>query len=409
MAGKRRRHQGGLATDPEHGLTAPLDTSRGGASLPSVRPAACGPPRAVDGHGWRLGRLERRGYGHTVRVVETEIPRGGGVAAAALRLRGVCCCCCGGGGGGRLLLPAGSLVSVVVTTTTRSARMPCQDKLTIQRRSSVRSVDVCADADEQGGGRRGDWVQEIRNNTVLVYGTVCFHHQSTSFFKQPSQAMAPNRRTLQVLQPSASNKNMGKISQVGKVIPKRKQWAVEQEKGSKRVKAEVKSTQTEESPDGISNEAYELMVKETPPSTYWKEVADERRKALYDVLQENEKLHKDIEAKDEQICQLKTENEELQELAQHVQYMADMIERLTGTGPENLEELREIALDVDEEESETVDGDEEESETVDGVEEESEAVAGDEEESETVDGDEEEEDHEEASSCSESEAEFLRT
>lgn len=37
-------------------------------------------------------------------------------------------------------------------------------------------------------------------------------------------------------------------------------------------------------------------------------------------------LHKDIEAKDEQISQLKAENEELQELAQHVQYMADMIE-----------------------------------------------------------------------------------
>lgn len=37
-------------------------------------------------------------------------------------------------------------------------------------------------------------------------------------------------------------------------------------------------------------------------------------------------LHKDIEAKDEQITKLKSENEELQELAQHVQYMADMIE-----------------------------------------------------------------------------------
>ena len=37
-------------------------------------------------------------------------------------------------------------------------------------------------------------------------------------------------------------------------------------------------------------------------------------------------LHKGIEARDEQIYQLKTENEELQELAQHVQYMADMIE-----------------------------------------------------------------------------------
>lgn len=120
-------------------------------------------------------------------------------------------------------------------------------------------------------------------------------------------------------------------------------------------------------------------------------------------------MHKDIEARDEQIVKLKSENEELQELAQHVQYMADMIEvwllliffpclilvvvsllcikawpythsclfycrlgnltkvvqlpflesvllpkfvpsfqRLTGKSPDNLEELRELALDVEE-------------------------------------------------------------
>lgn len=43
-------------------------------------------------------------------------------------------------------------------------------------------------------------------------------------------------------------------------------------------------------------------------------------------------LHKDIEAKNEQIAALKSENEELHELAQHVQYMANMIEvtRLKG-------------------------------------------------------------------------------
>uniref|UniRef100_A0A667WNG6 Geminin DNA replication inhibitor n=2 Tax=Myripristis murdjan TaxID=586833 RepID=A0A667WNG6_9TELE len=172
-----------------------------------------------------------------------------------------------------------------------------------------------------------------------------------SFFTPSNKMSASSRKTLQVLQPSDINKDLGRSAQAGKVIPKRKQWDIEQVKGSKRVKAEVKSTQTEPEcfPDGISNEAYELMVKETPPSTYWKEVADERRKALYSVLQENEKLHKDIEAKDEQISQLKSENEELQELAQHVQYMADMIERLTGKSPDNLEDLREIALDVEEE------------------------------------------------------------
>lgn len=171
-----------------------------------------------------------------------------------------------------------------------------------------------------------------------------------SFFTS-QKAMGPPRQTLQVLQPSAV-KDLGRSAQVGKVVPKRKQWSAEQ-RGPKRVKVEVKSTQTEETQcltDGMSNEAYELMVVETPPSTYWKEIAEERRKALYNVLQENEKLHKDIEAKDEQITQLKCENEELQELAQHVQYMADMIERLTGKSPDNLEQLREIALDVDDDE-----------------------------------------------------------
>ncbi|XP_040908960.1 geminin [Toxotes jaculatrix] len=172
-----------------------------------------------------------------------------------------------------------------------------------------------------------------------------------SFFTPSQKAMGPPRQTLQILQPSAVGKDLGRSAQAGKVIPKRKQWSAEQTRGPKRVKVEVKSTQTEETQcltDGMSNEAYELMVKETPPSTYWKEVAEERRKALYNVLQENEKLHRDIEVKDEQITKLKSENEELQELAQHVQYMADMIERLTGKCPDSLEELKDIALDVDE-------------------------------------------------------------
>lgn len=40
----------------------------------------------------------------------------------------------------------------------------------------------------------------------------------------------------------------------------------------------------------------------------------------------SQQLHKEIEAKDEQIAKLQSENDELQELAQHVQHMADMIE-----------------------------------------------------------------------------------
>ncbi|XP_061912568.1 geminin isoform X2 [Entelurus aequoreus] len=166
------------------------------------------------------------------------------------------------------------------------------------------------------------------------------------FFSQSPKTMCSSRPMLQVLQPSAVNRQLGKSSQAGKSIPKRKQWNAEQSRGLKRVKVEVKSTQTDVSTlkDDLASDAYELMVKETPPLAYWKEVAEERRKALFDVLQENEKLHKDIEAKDEQIAQLKGENDELQELAEHVQYMADMIERLTGKSPNNLEEMRGLAL-----------------------------------------------------------------
>ncbi|XP_061597816.1 geminin [Cololabis saira] len=179
-----------------------------------------------------------------------------------------------------------------------------------------------------------------------------------NFFKQSEKTMGVPRQSLQALHSSAGNTDF-RLAQSGKTNPKRKQWILDQEKGPKRVKVEVKSTQTEEAadslPDGMSSEAYELMVKETPPAAYWKEVAEERRKALYDVLQENEKLHKDIEARDDQITKLHSENEELQELAQHVQYMADMIERLTGKCPDNLEEMKDIALDVEDEDAETED------------------------------------------------------
>ncbi|KAK1805003.1 hypothetical protein P4O66_019359 [Electrophorus voltai] len=133
---------------------------------------------------------------------------------------------------------------------------------------------------------------------------------------------ASGRRTLQVLQPSAVNKRFERIKEVqdtGKTVPKRKLCGADQVKGSKRVKAEVaiKSTdpKNENHPEGVAQEAYELMVKgitadlsETPTSAYWKELAEERRKALFSVLQENEK-------------------------------------RLTGKSPDNLEELREIAFD----------------------------------------------------------------
>lgn len=51
---------------------------------------------------------------------------------------------------------------------------------------------------------------------------------------------------------------------MGKAVPKRKLWNAEQVKGSKRVKAEVAirpDSENDSIPDGISQEAYELMIK----------------------------------------------------------------------------------------------------------------------------------------------------
>ncbi|KAM9824432.1 geminin [Neosynchiropus ocellatus] len=167
---------------------------------------------------------------------------------------------------------------------------------------------------------------------------------------QKSCGTSGPRPTFKVLQASAVNKNLGKTpQQAGKAVPKRKQWHSEP-RGQKRVRVEVKSTQTEDidsSADGISPDAFDLMVRETPPEVYWKEVADSRRRALFEMLRENETLFKDLQEKEEQIKQLKSENTELQELAQHVKYMADMIERLTGKGPDSLEQLKEITLEED--------------------------------------------------------------
>ncbi|KAM4027740.1 geminin [Anomaloglossus baeobatrachus] len=150
------------------------------------------------------------------------------------------------------------------------------------------------------------------------------------------------RRTLKVIQPSATGQLVGRITET-KNSTKRKLW--NDQIISKKAKVEVALDPEQGENKDCSNEAYELMVKENPTYRYWKELAEERRKALYEVLQENEKLHKDIELKDEEIAQLKKENDELMELAGHVQYMANLVERLTGSAPHSLEDLKNLDLE----------------------------------------------------------------
>ncbi|XP_019326905.1 PREDICTED: geminin isoform X2 [Aptenodytes forsteri] len=160
---------------------------------------------------------------------------------------------------------------------------------------------------------------------------------------------AAPRRTLKMIQPSATGCMIGRRNEKSSV--KRKLW--NNKFTSKACKAEV-SVDKEQENENMNDviQAVDLMIKGSPSSQYWKEVAEERRKALYEVLQENEKLHKEIEQKDGEIARLKEENEELMSLAEHVHYMASMIERLTGQAPDNLETLESLALEEPKQENE---------------------------------------------------------
>ncbi|XP_007487923.1 geminin isoform X1 [Monodelphis domestica] len=171
------------------------------------------------------------------------------------------------------------------------------------------------------------------------------------------------RRTLKMIQPSAAGSLVGRVNEANsmKASSKRKLWNDQLISKSSNTDVAVEPEHSEnENLEGVSQEAFDLMIKENPPSQYWKEVAEKRRKVLYEVLQENEKLHKEIEQKDNEIAHLKEENKELVELAGHVQYMADIIERLTGQSVENFELRDNLAFEDSDSGREEVDKDSEE-------------------------------------------------
>ncbi|NXB10819.1 GEMI protein, partial [Cnemophilus loriae] len=167
------------------------------------------------------------------------------------------------------------------------------------------------------------------------------------YLTDTSCSAAP-RQTLKMIQPSAAGSLVGRRNEKKSSV-RRKLW--NNKFASKACKAEVSVDKEQENETDVI-QAVDLMMKGSPSSQYWKEVAEERRKALYEVLQENEKLHKEIEQKDGEIARLKEENEELMSLAEHVHYMTSVIERLTGQAPDNLETLESLALEESRQENE---------------------------------------------------------
>ncbi|CAB3995731.1 Geminin [Paramuricea clavata] len=148
------------------------------------------------------------------------------------------------------------------------------------------------------------------------------------------------RKSLQVLQPSADGQRLlvgGTNSQRSKTKSKAQQKRASSSsqtklkhyltKSSDEVdktqssSSEVESTTTSvpvksEMPPS-SDDAYALMVQVPAPERYWELVAEERRKALEETLEENMKLYEMIE-------KLKEENAALKEKANNTDYFATM-------------------------------------------------------------------------------------
>ncbi|CAK6439128.1 unnamed protein product [Pipistrellus nathusii] len=146
------------------------------------------------------------------------------------------------------------------------------------------------------------------------------------------------RGTLKMIQPSTAGSLVGRENKLVKGLSKRKHRNDQSAcKTSGSGGPAVPGRGEGKEPGGAAQEALDLMVAENPSSQYWKEVAEQRRKALYEALKENEKLHREVEQKTSEIARLRRENQELAEVAQHVQHMAEVLERLEGNALENFE------------------------------------------------------------------------
>lgn len=73
----------------------------------------------------------------------------------------------------------------------------------------------------------------------------------------------------------------------------------------------------------VSQEAYDFMLRDDATESYWKQLAEERRVALEKALQENQRLHENLEI-------LEAENKHLQKIADQCAELADIVKTLTA-------------------------------------------------------------------------------
>ncbi|XP_041359757.1 uncharacterized protein LOC121376045 [Gigantopelta aegis] len=117
---------------------------------------------------------------------------------------------------------------------------------------------------------------------------------------------------------------------------------------------EERATQTDALPEDVfaeddlaeaDREALELMGGEEASESYWKILAEERRKALNDTLEENEELHKEIDC-------LREENVTLTELANKASYLSSILQEAITSDDDNYDDVQnDGAVDDDKTES----------------------------------------------------------
>ncbi|XP_052217399.1 geminin-like isoform X2 [Dreissena polymorpha] len=93
---------------------------------------------------------------------------------------------------------------------------------------------------------------------------------------------------------------------------------------------------------GADQEAYDLMVKDPIPESYWRELAEERRLSLAEALAENEALHQSME-------ELKEENLNLSLLAGQAEHLASILDDALSSDADDTAETSEPTADQNKE------------------------------------------------------------
>ncbi|XP_046643564.1 geminin-like [Daphnia pulicaria] len=188
-------------------------------------------------------------------------------------------------------------------------------------------------------------------------------HQSSLAFKENSlpkgippttledsadmdEVFAAQRVTLQTLQPSAKTK--GLVGSHGQIIHHGKDLKSKQKTQSIQGKIQVFEDKTSNTGPkknmvedrGVQTDPIELEESKSKTAEndidveYYSTMAERRRVALSEALEENEHLHLEVDSLKTEINALKAENSVLKPLAEEAEYLAGVIKGLLGSEEE---------------------------------------------------------------------------